>query len=111
MSITSGGLATSGIAVRRWFRGQTTLHHIIDPATGLPVDSCWRTATVAAGNCVDANIASTAAIVMSEHAPAWLRERRMTARLVDRDGTILRLAGWPDKRRARAGRARTQNRS
>ena len=110
VSITSGGLATSGITVRRWFRGQTTLHHIIDPATGLPVDSCWRTATVAAGNCVDANIASTAAIVMSEHAPAWLRERGMAARLVDGDGTILRLAGWPDKRRA-PGRARTQNRS
>ena len=109
VSITSGGLATSGITVRRWFRGQTTLHHIIDPATGLPVDSCWRTATVAAGNCVDANIASTAAIVMSEHAPAWLRERGMAARLVDGDGTILRLAGWPDKRRARRARTHAES--
>ncbi|TMD97850.1 MAG: FAD:protein FMN transferase [Chloroflexi bacterium] len=95
VSIASGGLATSGTTVRRWMRGEVTLHHIIDPATGLPVDSVWRTATVAAGSCVDANIASTAAIVMGERAPRWLRERGMAARLVDRDGVVHRLAGWP----------------
>src|SRR5438094_4769552 len=49
VSITSGGVATSGTTVRRWVRGATVLHHIIDPATGLPVDTCWRTVTVDAG--------------------------------------------------------------
>ena len=96
VSIASGGVATSGTTVRRWVRGEVVLHHIIDPATGLPVESCWRTATVAAGSCVDANTASTAAVVMGERAPAWLRERRMTARLVHADGSVVRLAGWPD---------------
>jgi thiamine biosynthesis lipoprotein ApbE len=95
VSITSGGLATSGTTVRRWVRGGTELHHIIDPATGLPAKTCWRTVTVAAGSCVDANIASTAAIVMGEQAPAWLEARHMAARLVHRDGTVLRIAGWP----------------
>jgi FAD:protein FMN transferase len=98
VSITSGGLATSGTTVRRWLRGEAVLHHIIDPATGLPAKTCWRTATVAAGTCVDANIASTAAIVMAERAPAWLETHRMAARLVRDDGTIVRLAGWPDPR-------------
>jgi thiamine biosynthesis lipoprotein len=96
VSITSGGMATSGTTVRRWVRGQTVLHHIIDPATGLPADSLWRTATVVAGSCVDANIASTAAIVLSDRAPACLEQRGLAARLVDRDGGIHRVCGWPD---------------
>ena len=95
ISIRSGGLATSGTTVRTWRRGRTVLHHIIDPATGLPAQSPWRTATVAGASCVDANIASTAAIVLGHRAPAWLESHRMAAKLVDRDGEVHRLAGWP----------------
>lgn len=98
VSIRSGGLATSGTTVRRWLRGGKVLHHIIDPATGLPAGTCWRTATVAAGTCVDANIASTAAIVLGERAPAWLESHRMAARLVAVDGSITRVAGWPESK-------------
>jgi len=97
VSITSGGVATSGTTVRRWVRGAAVLHHIIDPATGVPVDTCWRTATVAAGSCVDANIASTAAIVMGERAPDWLRACGLAARLVHVDGTVYRGGGWPER--------------
>ena len=96
VTIRSGGLATSSTTVRRWTRGEVVLHHIIDPATGLPTNSCWRTATVAAGSCVDANTASTAAIVMSEAAVAWLETHGLEARLVHRDGHVQRVAGWPD---------------
>ncbi len=95
VSITSGGMATSSTTVRHWTRRGVTLHHIIDPATGLPVEGRWRTATVAAGSCVDANIASTAAIVMGERALSWLESRRLQARLVDRDGGVTRTSGWP----------------
>jgi len=102
VSITSGGVATSGTTVRRWVRGATVLHHIIDPATGLPVDTCWRTVTVAAGTCVDANIASTAAVVMGERAPAWLRAHGLAARLVHVDGSVHRLAGWPETGKSKA---------
>lgn len=101
ISLTSGGIATSGTNVRRWIRGDTVLHHIVDPATGLPVDSCWRTATVAAGSCVDANLASTAAIVMSNRAPRWLEERQMAARLVGTDGRVARVAGWPSEAKSK----------
>jgi FAD:protein FMN transferase len=93
--IRSGGLATSGTTVRTWRRGRTVLHHIIDPATGLPVQGPWRTATVAGASCVDANIASTAAIVLGDRAAIWLDSQGMAARLVDRDGKVQRLAGWP----------------
>ena len=95
ISIRSGGVATSSTTVRRWTRGGVALHHIIDPATGLPSDGPWRTATVIAGTCVDANIASTAAIVMGEAANRWLEKTRLPARLVDRTGSVYRLAGWP----------------
>ena len=95
VGIASGGVASSGTAVRRWLRGGVELHHIIDPATGLPAESCWRSATVVAGSCVDANIASTGAIVMSEKAVPWLVLNRLAARLVRRDGSVHRIAGWP----------------
>jgi thiamine biosynthesis lipoprotein len=72
------------------------MHHIIDPATGLPSTGPWRTATVVAGTCVDANIASTAAIVMGQAAIQWLETSRLSARLVDREGSVHRLGGWPE---------------
>jgi thiamine biosynthesis lipoprotein ApbE len=96
ISIRSGGIATSSTTVRTWTRGGVSLHHIIDPVTGLPSDGPWRTATVVAGTCVDANIASTAAIVMGEAAVKWLEANRLPARLVDRAGAVLRVAGWPE---------------
>lgn len=95
ISIRSGGIATSSTTVRRWTRGGVALHHIIDPATGLPSDGPWRTATVVAVSCVDANIASTAAIVMGRAAVQWLEAERLPARLVDRSGSVHRLSGWP----------------
>jgi thiamine biosynthesis lipoprotein len=95
ISIRSGGIATSSTTVRRWMRGGVVLHHIIDPVTGLPSHGPWRTATVVAGTCVDANIASTAAIVMGEAAAGWLAAHRLAARLVDVEGSVHRLSGWP----------------
>jgi thiamine biosynthesis lipoprotein len=95
VAIRSGGLATSGITVRRWARGEQQLHHLIDPATGMPVQACWRTVTVTAGTCVDANTASTAAVILGEAAPAWLAGRRLPARLVAIDGTVTTVSGWP----------------
>jgi len=92
----AGGVATSSTTVRRWRRGGATLHHLIDPRTGLPADSTWRTVTAAAATCVDANIAATAAIVMGAAAPRWLAAAGVPARLVDRAGRVTRVAGWPE---------------
>jgi thiamine biosynthesis lipoprotein len=94
--LNGGGLATSSTTVRRWRRGGAELHHIVDPATGLPAAGRWRTASVGAATCVDANAAATAAIVWGERAPAWLAERRLPARLVATDGAVVRVAGWPE---------------
>jgi thiamine biosynthesis lipoprotein len=93
--IRDGGLATSSTRARAWQRGGTRLHHIIVPGTGLPADSCWRTVSVAAATCVDANTASTAAILRGEQAVPWLEELRLPARLVRHDGTTVLTGGWP----------------
>ena len=93
--INSGGLATSGTAVRSWRRGNARLHHIIEPSTGLPARSCWRTVSVAAATCVDANTASTAAILRGERAAAWLTGLGLPARLVRHGGKAVTVAGWP----------------
>jgi thiamine biosynthesis lipoprotein len=90
-----GGLATSGTASRRWTRGAAQLHHLIDPATAAPAAGEWRTVTVAAASCVDANIASTAAVVLGAGAPAWLTGFGLPARLVAEDGTVTLVGDWP----------------
>jgi FAD:protein FMN transferase len=95
VAIRSGGLATSSTTVRAWAVGARRMHHIVNPATGRPAVSCWRTASVAAGSCVDANTASTAAIIRGEAALPWLRQAGLPARLVRADGTVETIAGWP----------------
>jgi thiamine biosynthesis lipoprotein len=94
--VPAGGVATSSTTVRRWSRGGVILHHIIDPQTGLPATGPFRTVTVVAGTCLDANIASTAAIVRGETAIDWLTSCRLPARLVENDGTIHYIGPWPD---------------
>ena len=97
VALLQGGLATSSVTVRAWTRGGRQMHHIIDPATGAPARAVWRTASVAAASCVQANTAATAAIVRGERAEGWLTELGLPARLVHADGTVRRLAGWPEE--------------
>ena len=97
VGIASGGLATSSTTVRRWMRDGASLHHIVDPRTGLPAETPLRTVSVAAESCVAANAASTAAIILGEAASAWLHERGLPARLVTVEGSVTHLGGWPEQ--------------
>lgn len=95
VAIASGGLATSSTTVRRWRRRGGEAHHIVDPCSGAPAVEHWRTVSVAAATCVDANIASTAAIVLGAAGRDWLTEAGLPARLVRTDGEVETTAGWP----------------
>jgi thiamine biosynthesis lipoprotein len=95
IAVRSGGLATSSTAVRRWETDSGIVHHLIDPRSGKPVDGCWRTVSVCAGSCLDANIVSTAAIVRGERAVEWLQSLGLPSRLVSVDGGVRHIAGWP----------------
>jgi thiamine biosynthesis lipoprotein len=93
-------LATSGTTRRRWRHAGRTVHHIVDPRTGDVARPRWRTVTVAAKSTVDANTASTAAIVLGAQAPGWLEERRLPARLISDAGDVVTTPGWPGERKA-----------
>ena len=67
------------------------------PATGEPAAPVWRTVSVAAASCVDANTASTAAIVRGASAPQWLESLGLPARLVDPEGAVVTVGAWPGR--------------
>jgi FAD:protein FMN transferase len=95
VAVRSGGLATSSTTVRTWTRADQVLHHVLDPETGLPAKRIWRYVSVAAADCVTANAAATAALVLGHRAPEWLEERDLAARLVSAGGSVKAVAGWP----------------
>jgi thiamine biosynthesis lipoprotein ApbE len=97
IAIRDGGLATSSTKARRWQRGGDVLHHILDPRTGLPAEPVWRTVSVAAGTCADANAASTAAVIRGRAALGWLARLGLPARLVDATGVVFTVASWPQE--------------
>jgi thiamine biosynthesis lipoprotein len=93
--VRGGGVATSSTTVRRWVSAGRPRHHIVDPRSGESAPAVWRTVTVAAASCVDANIASTAAVVRGKPALRWLQSLNLPSRLVDSTGGVRRIAGWP----------------
>lgn len=95
VAIEGGGVATSGTVFRCWRRGDETMHHIVVPSTGRPAEVYWATVSVAAANCVDANIASTASIIRGRSAATWLTGQSLPARLVRPDGMVVTTGGWP----------------
>jgi thiamine biosynthesis lipoprotein len=100
IALHDGAIATSGTTVRAWKRGEIAFHHLIDPQTGVSVYSPWRTASVIAASCVDANTAATAAIIFGASAPEWLAGFGLAARLVGTDGDVHRIGSWPRAVRA-----------
>jgi thiamine biosynthesis lipoprotein ApbE len=95
IGLSVGALATSGTTVRRWRRAGEDVHHIIDARSGRPARSRWRTVSVAAGCCLDANIAATATIASGDGSD-WLAGTGLPARLVAHDGEVTALGGWPE---------------
>ena len=97
IGITSGGVATSSTLVRNWSSGTARAHHIIDPRTGAPVISTWRTVSVAADSCLTANALSTASLLWGEEALYYVTQAGWSARFVDHDGKVLCVGGWPQE--------------
>lgn len=104
IALHGGGLATSSTTVRAWTRAGAPVHHIVDPSTGMPAIVAWRTVSVTAASCLEANVATTAAIVLGEGAAAWLAGRALPARLVRPSGAVTVVAGWPEDERAGSAR-------
>ena len=93
--LRAGGLATSSTVSRRWQRDGLSLHHVVDPLTGLPPTPHWRTVTAVADSCLLANTLTTAAIVRGADAWPALRAAGVPVRLVTVGGEVLTVGGWP----------------
>ncbi|HTY73117.1 MAG TPA: FAD:protein FMN transferase [Actinomycetes bacterium] len=88
-------VATSSTVRRTWVQADRSRHHVLDPRTGSPAPAVWRSATVAAWTCVEANTLTTAALVRGGRAEALLRAAGVPARLVTSGGHVVTLGGWP----------------
>jgi thiamine biosynthesis lipoprotein len=63
LAVTEGAVATSTKLRRRWTRGERSLHHLIDPRTGLPAETGLASVTVVAGEAWRAEVLAKAAFV------------------------------------------------
>ena len=95
VAITHGGLASSATSVRAWTVGDRQVHHIVDPRTGDCAVPYWVLVSATGTSCVQANIASTAAIVWGERALEMLARFDQSLRLVRFDGQVFSVHGWP----------------
>ena len=95
--VTTGqGLATSSTRLRTWEVEGVERHHVVDPRTGATAPTTWAQMACAATSCLEANAASTAAIVLGETAPAWLEARGIPTRLDGLEGSLVTTTDWPD---------------
>jgi thiamine biosynthesis lipoprotein len=93
---TGQALATSSTRLRTWTTGAgESRHHIVDPRTGGTAPAVWAQVSCAAASALEANAASTAAIVLGQRAPRWLTRNGIPARLDRADGVIVTTPGWP----------------
>ncbi len=90
-----GAVATSGIARRHWWQGQTLRHHLLDPRTGLPAQSDLWSVTVVADRCEQAEVAAKVAFILGSKLGAdFLRGHRIAGLLVHEDSAWETLEPW-----------------
>ena len=80
--VSSGqAVATSSTRRRTWIADGEQRHHIVDPRTGRTASTAWSQVTCAGVSALEANAASTAAVVLGSEAPEWLAGHGIPARL------------------------------
>ena len=102
VSSTGQAVATSSTRLRVWATDEGPRHHIIDPRTGATATATWAQVTCAGATCLEANAASTAAVVLGLDAPEWLATQGIPARLDGADGVVVTTPGWPEPLRRAA---------
>jgi thiamine biosynthesis lipoprotein len=101
--VSSGqAVATSSTRRRAWIADGEQRHHIVDPRTGRTASSRWSQVTCAGVSALEANAASTAAVVLGDEAPEWLEGHGIPARLDGDPGRTVVTPGWPTPERRAA---------
>lgn len=65
IELESGSVATSGVYERYFEKDGRTFHHILNPKTGYPLETCWKAVSVIADNALDAEGFSTTLLSMN----------------------------------------------
>jgi thiamine biosynthesis lipoprotein len=95
VSLTSGAMATSSTARRRWRQGSALRHHLIDPRTGLPSTARVWSTSVAAPTCTQAEVAAKVAFLLGPTDGAqFLAEHDLGGLFLLPDGTELQAGRW-----------------
>ncbi len=91
-----GALATSSVARRRWRQGTQTSHHLLDPRTGESIQSQLWSVTVAAGRCMQAEVATKAVFLLGLlQGKTFLVEHALAGLLVQDDNSWIAAGNWP----------------
>ena len=94
LELGDGAVATSGRDRRHWTRGSEELHHIIDPATGLPAAGDLLRVTAVAATATDAEVRAKALFLAgAEDAEREANATATPAVLVTLDGRTLFAGG------------------
>ncbi|EFO80732.1 ApbE family lipoprotein [Oscillochloris trichoides DG-6] len=95
LSLSAGGVATSGRDYRRWQTAEGWQHHIIDPRSGRPAQSNALTATAVAPSAQAAEVAAKLIFILGdaglEHVAQWPGHAGM---LLRDDGSQSATPGW-----------------
>jgi thiamine biosynthesis lipoprotein len=75
ITMTKGGIATSGDSRRFLLKDHKRYGHILDPRTGWPVEHAPASVTVAAETCTDAGMLSTLALLQGSNAESFLKDQ------------------------------------
>lgn len=94
--LAGGGIATSGTLQRAWRSADgARVHHLLNPATGAPVDHAVREATVVAGTAAWAEVWTKAVFVRGHlEVLPLLDQIGLAARVVLADGAEVRTHTW-----------------
>ncbi len=92
LNLSNCAVCTSSTARRRWRKGETDCHHLIDPRSGKPSASGVVSATVVARSAAMAEVIAKTALILGPSAGLRFIEGQpdVTAMLVLREGTVLR---------------------
>jgi len=95
IALCDAAVATSTTWKRRWLVDGQQRHHLIDPRTGQPTSSPFRSVTVVAGTCVQADVAAKTALLLGEQGIAFLEDRALHGLGVRGNGSIVPTSQWP----------------
>jgi thiamine biosynthesis lipoprotein len=92
LMLEAGGVATSGRDYRRWLKGGSWQHHIIDPRSGRPAETDVLSVTVVASSAREAETAAKTVLILgSRDGLDWIEARpSLAALLVLDDRRVLR---------------------